>query len=183
MHPARSSAVGTQVCNPLRPLTNIPLNLRTALSPWTALEYCTDIPGVNNTWTCHAPESCGCEWNATDNLLVLAPRGCKEMGTNARLALHAPSTIAPFISLPSTIGGSTGYYSPTMVSNRSTWVSTAIDGCKEMILFCRDPHADLRLGRHSIGNHTTHDLSSGTNQHCRAQSRCLAVGVYCLGGV
>ena len=102
----------------------------TALSPWTALEYCSDLEGVNNTWSCHAPESCGCDWNATESLLVLAPRGCKAMGKDARVALYAPSALAPFVSLPATVGGSTGYYSPTIISNTSSWVSTAISGCK-----------------------------------------------------
>lgn len=99
-----------------------------ASSPWTALEYCTDIQDIADTWVCHAPESCGCEWNSTYDLLVLQPIGCKEMGSNARVALYAPSTLAPYVSLPSTIGGSTGYYSPTVISGTSTWVSTAVAG-------------------------------------------------------
>jgi len=98
------------------------------LSPWTALEYCADLPDIADTWVCHAPESCGCEWNATYDLLVLQPIGCQAMGSNARVALYAPSTLAPYVSLPSTVGGSTGYYSPTIVSGTSTWLSTAVAG-------------------------------------------------------
>ena len=105
-------------------------NLEPALSPWTALEYCTDLPNVTNTWTCHAPESCGCQWNSTPDLLVLSPRGCKEMGSNARVAMSAPSKIAPFVSLPSTVGGSTGYYSFYTNNGTTTWVETAVSGCK-----------------------------------------------------
>jgi hypothetical protein len=52
------------------------------------------------------------------------------MGDKARIALYAPSTLAPYVSLPSTIGGSTGYYSPTVFSGISTWISTAVAGCK-----------------------------------------------------
>ncbi|KAK5133567.1 hypothetical protein LTR08_007606 [Meristemomyces frigidus] len=100
----------------------------TTLSPWTALELCLDVPGVTDTYICHSPESCGCEWNATYDLLVLQVRGCKEMGDDARIALYAPTTLAPYVSLPSTIGGSTGYYSPTTVNGTSTWVSTAVAG-------------------------------------------------------
>jgi hypothetical protein len=105
-------------------------NMRAALSPWTALEYCTDIQDLDDTWVCHSPESCGCAWNSTYDLLVLQPIGCKEMGSNARVALYAPSVLAPYVSLPSSIGGSTGYYSPTVISGTSTWISTAIAGCK-----------------------------------------------------
>lgn len=121
-----------------------PANLDKALSPWVGLEYC-DEPDVSDTWTCEAPESCGCEWNATYDLLVLPPQACSAMGTNARLALHAPSVIVPYVSLPSTIGGSTGYYSPTSASGMSTtWVSTAVAGCKiresiRMRETCTDP--------------------------------------------
>ena len=99
-----------------------------ALSPWTALEYCEDW-SVDDIWVCHAPESCGCEWNATDSLLILPPRGCKEMGSDARVALYAPSTLAPYVSLPFTVGGSTGYYSTTNISGTVTWISTAVSGC------------------------------------------------------
>lgn len=46
------------------------------------------------------------------------------------MAIYAPSTLAPYVSLPSKVGGSTGYYSPTVVSGTSTWVETAIAGCE-----------------------------------------------------
>ncbi|KAF2718772.1 hypothetical protein K431DRAFT_126324 [Polychaeton citri CBS 116435] len=101
------------------------------LSPWTALEYCKDLSGVNDTWICHAPESCGCDWgDPTYDLLKLAPRGCSAMGSDARVALYAPETLAPYVSLPASIGGSTGYYSPTVVNGTKTWFSTSVSGCK-----------------------------------------------------
>jgi hypothetical protein len=109
------------------------------LSPWTALEYCTDVPDTVDTWACHAPESCGCEWNSTYALQVLQPIGCKEMGSNARVALYAPPSLAPYVSLPSTVGGDPGYYSPTIVSGISTWVSTVIAGCKPSMQSSKSP--------------------------------------------
>jgi len=99
------------------------------LSPWTALEYCVDQPGeVNDTWVCHNPESCGCEWDSSPEMLILQPRGCKDMGSDAKVALYAPSTLAPYLSLPTSIGGSTGYISTTKVNGTSTWISTVIPG-------------------------------------------------------
>lgn len=86
------------------------------------------MPGVNNTWTCHSPESCRCQWNATYGLLELTAIGCKEMGNLARVGLYAPSMLVPYVSLPSSIGGSTGYYSATTINGTSSWVSTAISG-------------------------------------------------------
>ncbi|KAK5169475.1 uncharacterized protein LTR77_005451 [Saxophila tyrrhenica] len=50
------------------------------------------------------------------------------MGKEARVALYAPSALAPYVSLPSTFGGTTLYYSGTTVSGTSTWVSTALKG-------------------------------------------------------
>lgn len=130
---AHTSAAGTPVRSPSHSSPSL-LKRHTdqskALSPWTALEYCQDVNNVEDTWTCHAPESCGCSWNASESLLVLSPRGCKEMGTDARVALYAPSTLAPFVSLPSTVGGPKTYYSGTTINGTSTWVSTAILGCK-----------------------------------------------------
>ncbi|KAF2149675.1 hypothetical protein K461DRAFT_215690, partial [Myriangium duriaei CBS 260.36] len=87
------------------------------------------VSGVNGTWVCHAPESCGCNWPYSVGMLQLVPRGCQEMGDMARVALFAPSVIPPYVSLPSSRGGSTGYYSTTSAADLSTtWVSTAIDG-------------------------------------------------------
>jgi hypothetical protein len=63
-------------------------------------------------------------------MLVLQPRQCKDMGSDARVALYAPSQLAPYVSLPSSIGGSTGYISTTMVNGTSTWISTVISGCQ-----------------------------------------------------
>jgi len=100
------------------------------------MEYC-DENDISNTWVCHAPESCGCEWNSTYDLLVLQPRSCQAMGSDARVALYAPKALAPYVSLPSSLGGSTGYYSPTVVSGASTWIETAVAGC-EYLLFRSD---------------------------------------------
>ncbi|SMR56476.1 unnamed protein product [Zymoseptoria tritici ST99CH_3D1] len=98
-------------------------------SPWTALEYCNDVQDFSNAWVCHAPESCGCEWNPTPDMLVLTPRGCKDMGSDALVALYAPKQLAPYVSLPSKAGGSTGYYSPTIgTDGTSSWVETAVPG-------------------------------------------------------
>ncbi|KAF2769820.1 hypothetical protein EJ03DRAFT_84368 [Teratosphaeria nubilosa] len=97
-------------------------------SPWTALEYCNNVANVTDTWVCHAPESCGCQWNSSTDLLVLAPRGCKEMGSDARVALYAPSVLAPYVSLPSTYGGNTSYYSPVTIAGTKTWIETALPG-------------------------------------------------------
>ncbi|KXT08372.1 hypothetical protein AC579_2990 [Pseudocercospora musae] len=97
-------------------------------SPWIALEYCQDVQDLSNTWICHSPDSCGCDWQSSSDLLVLQPRGCKEMGSDALVALYAPDKLAPYVSLPSSIGGSTGYYSPTVSAGSNTWVETAVPG-------------------------------------------------------
>ncbi|EGP86609.1 uncharacterized protein MYCGRDRAFT_109999 [Zymoseptoria tritici IPO323] len=87
------------------------------------------ILDFSNAWVCHAPESCGCEWNPTPDMLVLTPRGCKDMGSDALVALYAPKQLAPYVSLPSKAGGSTGYYSPTIgTDGTSSWVETAVPG-------------------------------------------------------
>ena len=130
----------------------------TALSPWTALEYCSDVSNVTDTWVCHAPESCGCEWNNTADLLILQPRGCKEMGTDARVALYAPSTLAPWISLPTDHAGSRTYYSGTTVNGTSTWVSTAIVGCKWQSMGSRCEADTALRNRHARIAHTTHHV-------------------------
>ena len=109
-----------------------------ALSPGTALEYCDDIVNATDTWGCHAPEDCGCEWHVSADLLFLNPVGCEEMGSEARVALYAPSTLAPHVSLPdvslpSTPGESTGYYSATTINGTATWESTAVAGSKACV--------------------------------------------------
>lgn len=122
-----------------------------ALSPWTALEYCVDQPGqVNDTWVCHSPDSCGCSWESSPEMLILQPRGCKDMGSDAKVALYAPSQLAPYLSLPTSIGGSTGYISTTKINGTSTWISTVIPGCKlqlEGVSLCY-PTADRILQTH-----------------------------------
>src|ERR1700761_7119590 len=97
-----TSVVGITVGPSVPPVSFQCLNadIHSGASPWTALEYCADLPGVKDKWVCHAPESCGCEWNFSYDLLVLAPRGCKEMGSDARVALYAPQTLIPYVSLP-----------------------------------------------------------------------------------
>ena len=52
------------------------------------------------------------------------------MGSQARVALYAPVSLVPYVSLPSTYGGSTGYYMGTTISGTSTWINTAVNGCK-----------------------------------------------------
>lgn len=104
--------------------------INSALSPWTALEFCNDLSDVTDTWVCQSPESCGCEWQGSWDLLVLAPRQCREMGSEARVALYAPSALIPYASLPSTVGGSTGYFQTTTIDGTLTWTTTPINGCK-----------------------------------------------------
>lgn len=147
------------------------------MSPWTALEYCVDPLGINNTWVCHAPESCGCKWDSTTEMLILQQRGCQDMGSDARVALHAPSVLAPYVSLPRTIGASTGYFSATKVNGTSTWITTAIDGCTWLDLeipclyggrpltdrfrYAIQDHTAYRL-RHSAYESRVHQLNSKT---------------------
>ena len=57
------------------------------------------------------------------------------MGSDARVALYAPSKLAPYVSLPSSIGGSTGYFSATKVGGSSTWIETVISGCQYLPSF------------------------------------------------
>ena len=54
------------------------------------------------------------------------------MGSEARVVLYAPSTLAPYVSLPKVYRGSTGYYSQMTVSGTMTWDSTAIKGCERI---------------------------------------------------
>jgi hypothetical protein len=100
-----------------------------ALSPWVALEYCFDLKDTEDVWACLSPESCGCHWTGALGPLVLQPRGCKEMGDDARVGLFAPSTLAPYVSLPTKYGGLTGYISTTTRNGTVTWISTVITGC------------------------------------------------------
>lgn len=128
-----TSAAGIQVGMPdLHTTESRSTDFPTDKSPWTALEYC-DADGVDDTWVCHSPESCGCSWNhGTWGLLELPLRGCAAMGSEARAALYAPASLAPWVSLPKEPGGSTGYYSTTTSNGKLTWISTAIKGCKCM---------------------------------------------------
>lgn len=101
-----------------------------AKSPWIGLSYCSDLQDLDNHWTCLAPESCGCEWEGSYALQILPSRACGAMGSEARIALYAPSTLLPYVSLPSTVGGSTGYYSTTTDDNGEfSIIETAIAGC------------------------------------------------------
>ena len=52
------------------------------------------------------------------------------MGSDARVALYASQSLAPWVSLPQTPGGATHYYSTYTTDGTLTWVSTAILGCK-----------------------------------------------------
>lgn len=81
-------------------------------------------------WTCLAPESCGCEWESSYALQILPSWACGAMGSEARVALYAPSTLLAYVSLPSTVGESTGYYSTTTDSNGDfSVISIVIAGC------------------------------------------------------
>lgn len=105
--------------------------MRADKSPWVALEYCTDLEGVDGVWACESPESCQCTWRSTYDLLKLPRIGCKEMGSLARVGVYAPATLLPYAKLPSSAGGSTGYFKystsdGTIVANPTT----AVDGCK-----------------------------------------------------
>lgn len=104
-----------------------------AKSPWIGLSFCSDIQDMANTWTCMSPESCGCEWDGSYALQILPSRACAAMGSEARVAISAPSTLLAYVSLPSTAGGSTGYYSTTTDSDGAmSVISTAINGCKSL---------------------------------------------------
>lgn len=96
-------------------------DLEIALSPWESLQYCNDI---DETWICQGPESCGCEWEDNYNLTNAgtyeATRTCKGMGTSARVALYAPASLVPYVLLPTSKGGSTGYFTPAPASDGLT---------------------------------------------------------------
>ncbi|KAF2487551.1 hypothetical protein BDY17DRAFT_13404 [Neohortaea acidophila] len=92
-------------------------------SPWVALEYCPSFNGINDTWTCQSPESCGCEWRSTYSLLQVPIRDCQAMGSNARVAIYATNTLPAYLILPQTYGGSTQYFSKGQTGN------TPIGGC------------------------------------------------------
>jgi hypothetical protein len=144
---------------------------RTVRSPWTALEYCSDVQDLSNTWVCHAPESCGCDWNVTRDLLVLTPRGCKDMGSDALVALYAPKQLAPYVSLPPKLGGSTGYYSPTVASDgTSSWVETAVPGCKLVLNSSLKALTD-HTNRYPDTIYPAHNLPQGANNICMDRSK------------
>jgi hypothetical protein len=85
------------------------------------------------------------------------------MGSDALVALYAPSQLAPYVSLPSKAGGSTGYYSPTVNSDgTSSWVETAVAGCKFLLsTFAR--HQLTTSDRHTFPVHPAHDVQEGTD--------------------
>ncbi|KAF7194209.1 hypothetical protein HII31_04446 [Pseudocercospora fuligena] len=102
-------------------------NVDPADTPWIGLDYCgTESNDFANTWTCLSPDSCGCEWNGSYALQILPKRSCRAMGSEAKVALYAPSTLLPYVSLPTTVGGSTGYYSTTTDSAGSWMVITTV---------------------------------------------------------
>ncbi|EME42524.1 hypothetical protein DOTSEDRAFT_26109 [Dothistroma septosporum NZE10] len=132
----------------------------TTKSPWTALEYCNDVQGASDNWICHGPESCGCEWPFSEGMLELDPRGCRAMGSDALVALYAPSQLAPYISLPVTAGGSTGYYSPTVSSGSSTWVVTAIPGYTPLVISQLTTYREPPTTRRQVAPGVTPDSST-----------------------
>lgn len=150
------------------------------MSPWTALEYCVDVSGVNNTWVCHAPESCGCQWSPSYDMLVLQPRQCKDMGSDARAALYAPQALAPYVSLPSSVGGSTGYFSATVINSTSTWGETAISGCQypfgALLIDSKDTLL-TRSRRYTRYRDTTDHLWITTQSGYPHQRRRQAIGI------
>ncbi|EME81243.1 uncharacterized protein MYCFIDRAFT_81317 [Pseudocercospora fijiensis CIRAD86] len=90
---------------------------------------CTDIHYEDAS----CPYKCGLDPStmplfSPSSFPALMPRGCKEMGSDALVALYAPEKLAPYVSLPSSIGGSTGYYSPTVSAGSNSWVETAVPG-------------------------------------------------------
>jgi hypothetical protein len=140
-----------------------------------------DDPGVNNTWVCHAPESCGCEWSSTTDMLILQPRQCKDMGSDARVALYAPSQLAPYVSLPTSIGGSTGYFSTTKVNGTSTWITTVIPGCQcspsSNVFECLGNIPLIISFRHPYQYHRAHNIWPSANtsrtHQWRRQTLCI----------
>lgn len=133
------------------------LNLHMQVLPFSRPLFYDDFISHSHRRS-HAPESCGCVWDSSYDLLILNPRGCKAMGEDARVALYAPSVLVPYVSLPSTIGGSTGYYSTTVLNGTSTWISTAVSGCKIADLeFILCMHL-LDIGRHTCNHHSIHYL-------------------------
>jgi hypothetical protein len=141
-----------------------------ALSPWVALECCVGSEDVFDTWVCHSPESCGCHWAGALEQLLLQPRGCKDMGDVARIALYAPSTLAPYLSLPKTYGGSTGYISTTTRNGTATWLSTVIPKCTTSKHFQDKALLTDSLARYTETYYFFNGLWSPTFRACHALS-------------
>lgn len=124
-------------------LTLLMAHTRTEKSPWTGLEICSDVVGVSETWICLSPEGYKHQWNASWELQNLTRTLCNDMGDNARVALYAPDPLAPYVSLPSSANGSTGYFKPTTTSGSITWDSIPLSGCT---------HIDVSLARNRIAD-------------------------------
>lgn len=150
-----------------------------ALSPWVALEYCAHSKDVFDTWVCHSPESCGCHWAGALGQLLVQPRGCKNMGDDARIALYAPSTLAPYLSLPTTYGGSTGYISTTTINGTATWISTVIPECTTSKHFHDKASLTDCLTRYTKTCYFTNGLWSPTFQAYQALSGRVPITKHC----
>ncbi|KAK4560952.1 hypothetical protein LTR86_004907 [Recurvomyces mirabilis] len=143
-------------------------------SPYTTLVYCSDIPdpntanqNISNTWVCLSPESCGCSWGpSSQSLQVLPPRDCKDMGDKARVALYAPLSLAPWVQLPTSNGGSTGYWRSTMIGGSSSWAGP-ISGytpspVRELTTYQDGPSSAVRAGGGAVGGLSTTSSTSST---------------------
>ena len=82
------------------------------------------------------------------------------MGSDAFVALYAPSALAPYISLPLTVGGSTGYYSPTVSAGSSTWVVTAVPGYTPSPITQLTTYRDPPTTRRRVAPGVTPDAST-----------------------
>ncbi|KAJ9635413.1 hypothetical protein H2199_008416 [Coniosporium tulheliwenetii] len=105
------------------------------LSNWVGLVYCndTELMPNQNSWVCHHPQSCADNCPAdrhTPWLLTLEklpPINCSEM-TPLVEAFAGPTSLRPFLWLPSAMGESTSWFSPTNATYvlRTDWTpSTA----------------------------------------------------------
>lgn len=147
-----------------------------AKSPWMSILFCSDIQDLTNTWSCLGPESCGCDWNSSYALQILPSRGCDAMGSEARVALYAPSTLLPYVSLAATAGGSPTYYSTTTGSDGEfSIISTAIVGCKRCSPSTFGNKQLTQSYRHTRLVHPIHDVSRGARPRRLYKPRCYSI--------
>ncbi|KAK5122510.1 hypothetical protein LTR85_004094 [Meristemomyces frigidus] len=87
------------------------------------------------------------------------------MGDDARVALYAPLQLAPYVSLPSSFGGQTSYYSGTTINGTSTWISTAIVGytpatVKELTTYRDGPSSIVQINAEASPSPSTNLAAS-----------------------